>query len=79
MANENAIRLQGHEKFALREGWLNKGLIIVKEKPGVFQSDEAPDVFGIGNNFIVSIFLLSSSINTISFANSLTEDTATLP
>ena len=26
MANENSIRLQGHEKFALREGWLTKGL-----------------------------------------------------
>lgn len=53
--NKIKIRLQGHEKFALREGWLNKGLIIVKEKPGVFQSDEAPDVFGIGNNMVKSL------------------------
>ena len=54
-ANKIKIRLQGHEKFALREGWLNKGLIIVKEKPGIFQSDEAPDVFGIGNNMVKSL------------------------
>lgn len=53
--NKIKIRLQGHEKFALREGWLNKGLIIVKEKPGIFQSDEAPDVFGIGNNMVKSL------------------------
>ena len=51
----NKIRLQGHEKFALREGWLNKGLIIVSENPGIFQSDEAPDIFGIGNNMVKSV------------------------
>ncbi|SCX88252.1 Protein of unknown function [Butyrivibrio hungatei] len=49
------LRLQGHEKFALREGWLNKGLIIVNENSGVFQSEEAPDIFGIGNNMVKSV------------------------
>lgn len=53
--NKIKPRLQGHEKFALREGWLNKGLIIVNENPGVFQSDEAPDTFGIGNNMVKSV------------------------
>lgn len=43
------IRLQGHEKFALRDGWLNKGLVNVNEDPKVFQEKEGPDIFGIGN------------------------------
>ena len=53
--NKIKLRLQGHEKFALREGWLNKGLIIVNDNPGIFQSDEAPDVFGIGSNMVKSV------------------------
>lgn len=49
------IRLQGHEKFALRDGWLNKGLINVNEDPKVFQEKEGPDIFGIGNNMVKSL------------------------
>ena len=31
MANEKVkIRLQGHEKFVLREGWLNKGIVRIE-------------------------------------------------
>lgn len=51
----NKIKLQGHEKFTLREGWLNKGLIMVKKNPTVFQSKDGPDVFGIGNNMVKSL------------------------
>ena len=48
MADEKIkIRLQGHEKFVLREGWLNKGITQVKENPVVFLGKDAPDVFGI--------------------------------
>lgn len=49
------IKLQGHEKFALREGWLNKGLIMVKKNPAAFQGKEGPDIFGIGNNMVKSL------------------------
>lgn len=49
------IRLQGHEKFALREGWLNKGLIMVKKNPSAFQGKDGPDIFGIGNNMVKSL------------------------
>lgn len=56
MANEKIkIRLQGHEKFVLREGWLNKGITQVKENPVVFLSKDVPDVFGIGNNMVKSL------------------------
>lgn len=54
---ENKIRLQGHEKFALRNGWLNKGLMIISDNSNahVFQGKEGPDVFGIGNNMVKSL------------------------
>lgn len=55
MANTVKIKLQGHEKFALREGWLNKGLIMVAKNPAAFQGKEGPDIFGIGNNMVKSL------------------------
>ena len=55
MAKNVKIKLQGHEKFALREGWLNKGLIMVAKNPAAFQGKEGPDIFGIGNNMVKSL------------------------
>lgn len=57
MANNTKlkIRLQGHEKFALREGWLNKGIKLVSENALVFQGKTGPDDFGIGNNMVKSL------------------------
>lgn len=56
MADEKIkIRLQGHEKFSLREGWLNKGITRVEQNPTVFLGKEAPDAFGIGNNMVKSL------------------------
>lgn len=49
------IRLQGHEKFSLREGWLNKGLIMVNQDASAFQGKNGPDIFGIGNNMVKSL------------------------
>ena len=53
--NKIKIRLQGHEKFVLRDGWLSKGLINVEKDPHVFQGKEGPDIFGIGNNMVKSL------------------------
>lgn len=56
MAENNVkIRLQGHEKFALRDGWLNKGIIILQKDPKAFSKKDAPDVFGIGANMVKSL------------------------
>ncbi|WP_405375507.1 DUF4007 family protein [Pseudobutyrivibrio sp.] len=55
MAKEKNIKLQGHEKFALRDGWLNKGLIAVSEDPTTFQGQSGPDKLGIGNNMVKSL------------------------
>ena len=39
--NKVKLKLQGHEKFALREGWINKGLMIIPKNPGVFLQQDA--------------------------------------
>ncbi len=55
MENKVKYRLQGHEKFPLREGWLNKGLIEVDSNELIFLSKDAPDEFGIGSNMVKSL------------------------
>ena len=54
-AEKTKIRLQGHEKFALREGWINKGLQTVPNYPDAFVRKDAPDIFGIGSNMVKSL------------------------
>lgn len=51
------MKLQGHEKFSIREGWLNKGMIILAdpEKNRIFQDAEASIEFGIGTNMVKSL------------------------
>lgn len=52
------FKLQGHEKFSLRDGWLNKGIRAVheaNEKYNVFTKDDATDILGIGNNMVKSL------------------------
>lgn len=53
--NKVKMRLQGHEKFLLREGWINKGLRIIPTQSDAFIVKEAPDIFGIGNNMVKSL------------------------
>lgn len=56
----NAIRLQGHEKFLLRDGWIGKALKNIDTSSGIEYSDvflrkDAPDILGIGNNMVKSL------------------------
>ncbi len=60
------IRLQGHEKFALRDGWITKGLMNVSKNAAVFQGKDAPDIFGIGNNMVKSLRYWMKAFNLIS-------------
>nr|WP_295683811.1 DUF4007 family protein [uncultured Lachnoclostridium sp.] len=59
--NKAIIKLKGHEKFVLREGWLNKGLQVLSTNIGendysrIFHDDNAPDEFGVGSNMVKSI------------------------
>ena len=48
-------RFKGHEKFALREGWLNKGLEAVKSDKKAFSDNFICDNLGVGKNMANSI------------------------
>lgn len=49
------MKLKGHEKFPLREGWLNKGIRGVQKNAKVFTSNDGPDILGVGTNMVKSI------------------------
>lgn len=49
------MKLKGHEKFPLREGWLNKGIRGVQNNAKVFTGNDGPDILGVGTNMVKSI------------------------
>ncbi len=59
------IKLQGHQKFALRDGWLNKGMIMVEKHPDVFLRKDAADMLGIGSNMVNSLRYWLNAFNLI--------------
>lgn len=44
-----------HQTFAVRYGWLSKGFQAVKRDPGVFRSEQAIELLGVGKNMVESI------------------------
>lgn len=65
MAEKVNYKLKGHEKFPLREGWLNKGLMAVSINPKVFSGNEGHDHLGVGTNMVKSIRHWMQSCNLI--------------
>lgn len=56
MATERVkIKLQGHEKFVIREGWINKALKLLPDNVDAFTRKDATDLFGIGSNMVKSL------------------------
>lgn len=53
--NKVRIKLQGHEKFFLREGWINKALKLLPDNADAFTRKDATDLFGIGSNMVKSL------------------------
>lgn len=49
------MKLKGHEKFPLREGWLNKGIRGVQKNARIFTGNDGPDILGVGTNMVKSI------------------------
>jgi len=49
------MRFGGHETFPIREGWLYKGLHLLKTEPSKISGDEAADWLGVGRNMAKSI------------------------
>jgi hypothetical protein len=55
MGDKFEIKIKGHEKFVLREGWLTKGLLAVRNNPRTFSEDNGPDILGVGSNMVKAI------------------------
>src|SRR5437867_7802356 len=49
------MRFGGHETFAIREGWLHKGLKLLIEQPDRLVDEYAADWLGVGRNMAKSI------------------------
>ena len=49
------MRFGGHETFAVREGWLFKGLSLIKDDPCAFEDPFVSDNLGVGRNMAKSI------------------------
>ncbi len=45
----------GHQTFAMRAGWLKKGLDAIADDPQIFARDEALVVLGVGKNMVTAI------------------------
>lgn len=49
------MRFGGHESFAVREGWLSRGLELLCESPALLSDEFAEDHLGVGRNMAKSI------------------------
>jgi len=49
------MKFSGHETFAIREGWLHKGLKLLVESPERLVDEHASDYLGVGRNMAKSI------------------------
>ena len=49
------MKIKGHEKFVLREGWLTKGIRGVSEDAHLFSGNDGADKLGVGTNMVKSI------------------------
>lgn len=51
----NKLRLKRHESFYLREGWMEKALVILQNQNVSFSKVEGIKTFGIGSNMVKSL------------------------
>lgn len=51
----STIKLKKHESFSIREGWLEKGINIIKSNQNCFLKDQGSTNFGIGTNMVKSL------------------------
>lgn len=49
------MRVSGHETFAIRDGWLHKGVDLLMNKPRLLVDQYAADWLGVGGNMAKSI------------------------
>ena len=49
------MKIKGHEKFVLREGWLTKGIRGLSDDSHIFSGNDGADKLGVGTNMVKSI------------------------
>ena len=49
------MRFGGHESFAVREGWLSRGLELLTESPDLLDDEHSEDHLGVGRNMAKAI------------------------
>lgn len=49
------MQFAAHESFYIREGWLRKGLLAIKDDPLIFSRPYPEDSVGVGHNMVKSI------------------------
>ena len=49
------MRFGGHQTFAIRDGWLYKGLQLTKKRPELFSDPDLADWLGVGKNMAKAI------------------------
>lgn len=49
------MRFGGHQTFSIREGWLFKGMRVLREDPTLFGTDHLQDHLGVGKNMAKAI------------------------
>ena len=55
MTHSITFKFSGHQTFAFRYGWLEKGIRGVEEHPGLFIRKDALVLLGVGKNMVESI------------------------
>lgn len=51
----NKVKLKGNESFNIREGWLRKGMRLVKEYDDLFTRNDVIEQLGVGSKMVKSI------------------------
>lgn len=61
---KETLKLKRHETFSIREGWIEKGVNIIKSNSECFKKNEGPVNFGLGTNMCKSLryWLISSKL-----------------
>ena len=55
VTNTTKMKFGAHQTFALREGWLHKGVKLLESGRDNFESDDAQNKLGVGRNMVKSI------------------------
>lgn len=62
-----SLKLKRHETFVIRDGWLEKGINIVRSDSESFRKKDSTRIFGIGTNMVKSLRFWLDACNIASF------------